>query len=468
MLHATEDTNFAELRALLPESETIDPSSPIYQKESVCWSAQQDLHPKLILRPTCLSSLQGIVKHLYASTFDFAIRSGGVGSSSSCDILLSMTAFDSLTFDPSSETVTVGAGQTWGDLDAKLSESAPGYAVVGARCPFVGVAGAMLTGCISWLSHEYGLGSSPQNLLDVQIVLHDGRLLWASEEPQLLWALRGGGGNLGVVAAFKLKAYRYTQSILSGIIKFPSSSKETLEAVSRRLAVFLRRCEDPKIACHVFIRNPSSPFLPGLGLLVFDANGPEHGRGEDGFKWALDIEGAVDMTRECTIKDVNGYSGGARAKMGRTSNWMTGTLVKNEQVDEAFLIRANDWCDSIIREDEGLAGGSFVLLECMQERALQGEGVAWSKEGRRHVLQVGVGYKGLPKGEEASKKAVKVLEESTKRIIGDCEKGEYLPAFYQPEIMDARALYAESFEKLKQLKERYDPQGRFTGGISFT
>ncbi|KAK3044689.1 hypothetical protein LTS18_000616, partial [Coniosporium uncinatum] len=77
MPHTTEDTNFAKLRALLPESEIIDPSSPIYQKESVCWSAQQDLHPKLILRPTRLSSLQGIVKHLYASALDFAIRSGG-------------------------------------------------------------------------------------------------------------------------------------------------------------------------------------------------------------------------------------------------------------------------------------------------------------------------------------------------------------------------------------------------------
>jgi len=440
MPHATRDTAFAELRALLAYSEIIEPSSPLYEKESICWSALEDLHPQLILRPTCLSSLQSIIKNLYGSSLNFAIRSGGVGSSSSRDILLSMTAFDSLTFDPASETVTVGAGQTWGDLDAKLSESAPGYAVVGARCPFVGVAGAMLTGCISWLSHEYGLGSSPENLLDVQVVLHDGRLLWASEEPELLWALRGGGGNFGVVTAFKLKAYRYTQSIYSGVIKFPSSSRETLQAVSRGLAAFLRRCEDPKIACHVFIRNPSSPFLPGLGLLVYDANGPVHGRGEEGFKWALEIEGAVDMTRECTIKDVNGYSGGAKAKMGKTSNWMTGALVRNEQVEDDFLIRANDWCENIIREDEGLAGGSFVLLECMQERALQGEGVAWSRAGRRHVLQVGVGYKGVPKGEDASQKALKVLRDSTKAIVGACEEGEYLPAFYQPHITDSRAV----------------------------
>lgn len=70
-------------------------------------------------------------------------------------------------------------------------------AVVGARCPYVGVIGSTLHGGLSWLSHELGLGSDPPNLLDAQIITADGRLRWASEESELLWALRGGGGNFG-------------------------------------------------------------------------------------------------------------------------------------------------------------------------------------------------------------------------------------------------------------------------------
>jgi hypothetical protein len=69
--------------------------------------------------------------------------------------------------------------------------------VVGARCPFVGVGGSILSGGISWVSHEFGLSSDPQNLLDAHVVLENGSSIWASEDPDLLWALRGGGGNFG-------------------------------------------------------------------------------------------------------------------------------------------------------------------------------------------------------------------------------------------------------------------------------
>lgn len=69
--------------------------------------------------------------------------------------------------------------------------------MVGARCPYVGVVGSTLTGGLSWLSHEFGLSSDPHNLLDALIVLADGSLTWASNDPGLLWALRGGGGNFG-------------------------------------------------------------------------------------------------------------------------------------------------------------------------------------------------------------------------------------------------------------------------------
>lgn len=69
--------------------------------------------------------------------------------------------------------------------------------MLSARTPFVGVGGSILTGGVSWASQEFGLASDPQNLLDAHIVMTTGRSLWASEEPDLLWALRGGGGNFG-------------------------------------------------------------------------------------------------------------------------------------------------------------------------------------------------------------------------------------------------------------------------------
>lgn len=69
--------------------------------------------------------------------------------------------------------------------------------MVGARCTYVGVGGSILSGGISWLSSEKGLAADPHNMLDAKVVMTDGRILWASTEPELLWALRGGGGSFG-------------------------------------------------------------------------------------------------------------------------------------------------------------------------------------------------------------------------------------------------------------------------------
>ena len=71
--------------------------------------------------------------------------------------------------------------------------------VVACRTPCIGIGGSILCGGFSWLSGEYGLTSDPQNMLDAQVVKLDGQVVWASTEPDLLWALRGAGGSFGGV-----------------------------------------------------------------------------------------------------------------------------------------------------------------------------------------------------------------------------------------------------------------------------
>jgi hypothetical protein len=112
-----------------------------------------------------------------------------------------------------------------------------------------------------------------------------------------------------VVTAFKLQARKYPQHILGGTIIFPESS---LEAVSKGVAYFATGITDPRVSMHVYFLEPRNPFFPfpaGIGLMIFDANGEEHGRSEHGFKWAFDIEGAVDLTKEMTLFDVHDATG---------------------------------------------------------------------------------------------------------------------------------------------------------------
>ena len=187
-----------ELKAILPEDDVLEPNSPAFAAHSLPWSLSYDQSPRLVVRPSTEPLLRDTVRYLCESNeLDFAVRSRGLGSSSATDVVLSLRAFTDFEFDPARETVDVGAGLNWGDVDVKLAELAPGYLLVGSRCPYVGVGGSTLAGGLSWLSHEFGLGSDPQNLLDARIILCDGHARWASEDPDLLWALRGGGGNFG-------------------------------------------------------------------------------------------------------------------------------------------------------------------------------------------------------------------------------------------------------------------------------
>jgi hypothetical protein len=115
------------------------------------------------------------------------------------------------------------------------------------------------------------------------------------------------------VTAFKVKAYKYPSSVYAGMIAFPYTS---LDALSKGVSEFANRTSDPKMAMHVYVLDSQGSVLKGLpskvdlSVFVYDANGEEHGRSVDGFKWALDIEGAIDQTKaNLSLREVNGLQG---------------------------------------------------------------------------------------------------------------------------------------------------------------
>jgi hypothetical protein len=115
-----------------------------------------------------------------------------------------------------------------------------------------------------------------------------------------------------VATALKLKVFRYTSSIYSGQIIIP---KEALHVLAKRLSDWAAMNDDPKTALHLYCLDLTQSAYtgqdsnPGIAMLVFDANGEEHGRSDAGFKWALDIEGAIDLTKTMTYREVNQQGG---------------------------------------------------------------------------------------------------------------------------------------------------------------
>ena len=296
------------LHELLSPDDIVTQDSPNYEEESKTWAIQKNKHPTMVVIPKTLESLSKVIAYANTTSLDIGIRCTGIGSATAKDVLISVSAFKSFSFDPEKETITFGVGHCWGEIDQKMEQQAPGYAAVSARCTYVGVGGSILHGGQSWLGSEYGLACDPQNLLDAQVVKMDGSIIWASSEPDLLWAMRGGGGCFAVVTAFKMRVYKYPSSIFSGQIVYPP---EALHDVARETAAFAARCSDPKMALHLYCLDMTQGTYagkepkPGLAIFAYDANGPEHGRSDKGFKWALDIPGAVDLTKTLSFREVN-------------------------------------------------------------------------------------------------------------------------------------------------------------------
>lgn len=102
------------LSSILRSEEIILPTSDRYRAESLPWAAQKDQKPALVIRPRNVESLCAVLSYLSKTDLQLSVRSQGVGSASTKDVLISMTAFDGVEFDRQDETVTIGTGQSWG------------------------------------------------------------------------------------------------------------------------------------------------------------------------------------------------------------------------------------------------------------------------------------------------------------------------------------------------------------------
>ncbi|KAI4717934.1 FAD binding domain-containing protein [Aureobasidium sp. EXF-10727] len=455
------------INTILDSSEIIPSSSPQYKSESQTWQAHRNLHPKILAAPRSLKTLSALVAFLAASDLDWAVRCQGIGDASAKDVLVSLSGFKEFAFDQSSESITVGAGCSWGEVEINLEEKAPGYQAVSARCSFVGVSGMLLHGGLSWISSTYGLGSDPQNFLDAQVIKLDGSVVWASEEPDLLFALRGGGSEIAIVTAFKLKVYRYSQEIYSGSIHYPRSA---LEEVAKGVEGFAKRMEEwPGAAMYLYnLDLMEGSFIgaaaqPGIAIWLFATKGEEHGR--EIFDWAFKIEGAVDKTKVMSLRQVNIYGDSVLAAKGVCSASMSNITIPSSAMTESTILRAWDWLDSTIALDPSkLHVGTFVLLEVFQKPVFgsaDGDAhCAWPHTANQHLLQLGVGR--MDEGDYPTRldmDAMDMLRNAGKVIVGDsfCA-ADYFINFLQP-WNDRRAIFGENYEKLQAIKRKYDPRG---------
>ncbi|KAL4795894.1 FAD-binding domain-containing protein [Aspergillus venezuelensis] len=456
-------------RSLLSADEITTPDSPDYQSHSQTWAANKHRSPSVVIRPASTRALSKALAFLYTTDLDFAIYGQGFSSASARDVLINTSAFNSFHFDAQGEVVTIGAGQTWSHIYRKLAEVAPGYGIVGARTPCVGVAGTIVCGGYSWVSSEHGCISDPYNLLDAQVVKYDGSVVWASQEPEgesgLLWALRGGGGGFGVITQLKLRVFTYPEKIWAGPILIP---RERLEDVAEGIAAFLSEPVDPKITMFLYI--VKGKLLESIGtdsdMLVihaFDANGEEHGR--DCFSWALEIPGAIDQSRVTDLADVAGLQDKAGTVKGTMNQFWQPLLLKD--ITKEHVLRAVEWSDEISKIDAALGDCTYLIFELLSSRdPINGpSSCAWPRPpGAKHILLLGTG---CPADAEADKEklARDLAIKAPAQVLGPNADFSVLPSGLE-DYHDVDKIWGPHVEQLQELRRRYDPRCRFKGAVN--
>ncbi|MDA1062535.1 MAG: FAD-binding oxidoreductase [Chloroflexi bacterium] len=257
---AVDDAVVAELRSEL-RGELLQPGDAGYDEARTIWNAMIDRHPALIVRCQVASDVKRAVDFARELGLLLAVRSGGhnIAGSAICDdgVVIDLSQMTAVSVDAAAGRATVEAGATLHDLDA--ATQAHGLAVPLGINSTTGVAGLTLGGGFGWLSRKYGM--TIDNLESAEVVTADGAIVQASgtEHPDLFWALRGGGGNFGVVTRFEFRLHAVGPDLLSGLIVFGIAEATS---VLQQYRDFMETAPDELSVWAVARPAPPLPFLP--------------------------------------------------------------------------------------------------------------------------------------------------------------------------------------------------------------
>ena len=230
------------------DGELITPDQDGYDSVRALRNTEVDRHPAVIARCVNRSDVASAVNFAREQGLEISVRCGSHNASgaAACDdgMMIDLTLMRSVSVDPDARRVRVAGGALLGDMDAATQEY--GLATTAGTVSHTGIGGLTLGGGFGWLGHRHGLAID--NLVSAEVVTADGRILRASElqEPDLFWALRGGGGNFGVVTEFEFQLHEVGPIVDFGLFFFPLErgadalrlGRELSAAASRDVTVF--------------------------------------------------------------------------------------------------------------------------------------------------------------------------------------------------------------------------------------
>ena len=260
MGHVLGEATVSELEGTLSGT-VVRPGDKDYDEARMVWNHAIDKKPALIVRATSTEDVVKAVRFATSEGLPIAVRGGAhsIAGFSTCDegVVIDLAAMNTVEVDAKKQRAVTGGGTKWVDFDAATQQH--GLATTGGLISSTGVGGFALGGGIGHLVRKYGL--TLDNLLSVEMVTADGSVVHASEKDnsELFWALRGGGGNFGVVTKFELALHPVGPTVLGGALFFPGDEAEQVMTGWRS---FIQDAPDELSTVMNLTTAPPAPFLP--------------------------------------------------------------------------------------------------------------------------------------------------------------------------------------------------------------
>jgi FAD/FMN-containing dehydrogenase len=259
------------------------PGDDGYDEARRVYNGMIDRSPEMIARCSSTEDVVAAIRHARATGLDISVYGGGHAVTGAAVIdggmCIDLRGMRRIEVDAEARVARADGGLTWAEVDAATQEH--GLAVTGGRVSTTGLAGLALGSGSGWLERK--LGFTCDNLLEAEVVTADGSVVTASdtENPDLFWALRGGGGNYGIVTRFTLRLHPIGPIVFGGMLVFPPHRGVE---VMRAYRDFVAKAPDEVGSGLAFITAPPEEFVPAeargkpaIGIICCYAGDPADG-----------------------------------------------------------------------------------------------------------------------------------------------------------------------------------------------
>lgn len=432
----------------------IKPDNPEYDQSRTLFNAMIDRRPAVIAPCSSPGEVAEALKYAKDNQLPVAVRAGGhsVAGMSMNDggLVVDVRPMKSVRVDPEARTATVGTGLTCGEFDRATQEH--GLALTGGRVSTTGLAGFTLGGGSGWLERAFGFACD--DLISVELVTAAGELVTASaqENPELFWALHGGGGNFGVATSFTFGLHPLGPRVHAGLLMWPGDAAAEISRGYRELAL---AAPDEESATLIYAIAPEESFVPSsmvgkMAVYVVYVYAGDAAEGKEHAKAYRELGPAVDLVEDTDYAD---FQCSLDDPPGKYNYW---SADYHDELSDGAL-------DVIIDSARNLPGPSSQQLIAHWGGAVGGPAAAATPLVNRSASWVShpFGLGDTPEGGQEAKAWVKRFRQD---ISPYATGGVWLNFIGDEGQARIRAAYGEAnYDRLAQVKRQFDPENTFRG-----